>query len=166
MKTSSALLALCVGNSPPVTGEFPSQRPVARSFGVFFDLCLNKRLNKQSRRRWFETPSRSLWRHWNACFYTWTLCVCVYVIFEQSRKHSYPNQYIPSRNNAHSMQETRLVFTGHCASNPFTTSFRQYSHGECIRETRDMDRCLWRDVTMTVKAPQITCTRLSVQPFG
>ena len=34
----------------------PSQRPVARSFDVFIDLNLNKRL----RRRWFETPSRSL----------------------------------------------------------------------------------------------------------
>ena len=56
----SALLALCAGNSP-VTGEFPSQRPV--SFDVFFDLRLNKRLTKQSWRRWFETPSCSLWRH-------------------------------------------------------------------------------------------------------
>ena len=26
----------------PVTGEFPSQRPVTRSFAVFFDLRLNK----------------------------------------------------------------------------------------------------------------------------
>ena len=34
-----ALLALCAGNSP-VTGEFPSQRPVTRSFDVFFDLRL------------------------------------------------------------------------------------------------------------------------------
>ena len=55
---------LCAGNSP-VTGEFPSQRPVTRSFDVFFDLRLNKRLSKHSRRRWFETPSRSLWRHGN-----------------------------------------------------------------------------------------------------
>ena len=43
METFSALLALCAGNSP-VTGEFPSQRPVTRSFNAFFDLCLNKRL--------------------------------------------------------------------------------------------------------------------------
>ena len=43
----------------------PSQRPVTRSFAVFFDLRLNKRLSKQSRRWWFETPSRSLWRHLN-----------------------------------------------------------------------------------------------------
>ena len=48
---------------PFVTGEFPSQRPVTRSFNVFFDLRLNKRLSKQSGRRWFGTPSRSLWRH-------------------------------------------------------------------------------------------------------
>ena len=37
METFSALLALCARNSP-VTGEFPSQRPVTRSFDVFFDL--------------------------------------------------------------------------------------------------------------------------------
>ena len=32
----------------------------------FFDLRLNKRLRKQSRGSWFETPSSSLWRHCNA----------------------------------------------------------------------------------------------------
>ena len=42
METFSALLALCAGNSP-VTGEFPSQRPVTRSFDVWFHLCLKKR---------------------------------------------------------------------------------------------------------------------------
>ena len=36
----SALQTLCEGNSP-VTGEFSSQRPVTRSFDVFFDLHLN-----------------------------------------------------------------------------------------------------------------------------
>ena len=64
METFSVLLALCDGNSP-VTGEFPSQRPVTRGVGVFFDFRLNKRLNKPSRRRWFEMPSRSLWRQCN-----------------------------------------------------------------------------------------------------
>ena len=59
METFSALLDLCAGNSP-VTGEFPPQRPVMRSFDVFFDLRLNKRLSKQSWDWWFETPSRSL----------------------------------------------------------------------------------------------------------
>ena len=33
METFSALLVLCAGNSP-VTGEFPAQRPVTRSFDV------------------------------------------------------------------------------------------------------------------------------------
>ena len=52
METSSALLAICAGNSP-VPGEFPAQRPVTRSFDVFFDLRLNKRLSKQSWGWWF-----------------------------------------------------------------------------------------------------------------
>ena len=64
METFSALLSICAGNSP-VTGEFPAQRPVTRSSGVFFDLRLNKRLNKQSWGWWFDTPSRPLWCHSN-----------------------------------------------------------------------------------------------------
>ena len=64
MEAFSALRAICVGNSP-VNGEFPSQRPVTRSFDVFFDLRLNKRLSKQSWGWWFETLSRQLWRHCN-----------------------------------------------------------------------------------------------------
>ena len=62
--------ALCEGN-PPVIGEFPSQRPVTRSFDVFFHLRLNQRLCKQSRRRWFDTPSHSLWRHCYVFRYYW-----------------------------------------------------------------------------------------------
>ena len=42
--------------------ELPSQRPLMRNFDVFFDLCLNKRLCKQSGCRWSETPPCSLWR--------------------------------------------------------------------------------------------------------
>ena len=64
METFSALLAICAGNSP-VPCEFPAQRPVTRSFEVFFDLRPNKRLSKQSWVWWFETPSRPLWRHRN-----------------------------------------------------------------------------------------------------
>ena len=64
METFSALLAICVGNSP-VPGQFPAQRPVTRSFDVFFDLRLNKRLSKQSLGWWFETPSCPLWHHFN-----------------------------------------------------------------------------------------------------
>ena len=57
-------MAICAENSQ-VTGEFSAQRPVTRSFDVFFDLRLNKRLSKQSWGWWFETPSSPLWRHCN-----------------------------------------------------------------------------------------------------
>ena len=56
----SALLAMFARNSP-VTGEFPTQRAVTRSFDVFFDLRLNKRLSKRSWGWLFETLSRLLW---------------------------------------------------------------------------------------------------------
>ena len=72
METFSALLAICAGNSP-VPGEFPTQRPVTRSFDVFFDLRLNKRLGKQSWRWWFETLSCPLWCHRNAM---WVNSIC------------------------------------------------------------------------------------------
>ena len=64
MDTFAALPALCERN-PQVTGGFPSQRPVTWSFDVFVDLHLNKPLSKKSKRRWFETPSRSLLRNCN-----------------------------------------------------------------------------------------------------
>ena len=69
METFSTLLAICAGNSP-VPGEFPAQRPVTRSFDVFVDLRLNKRLSKQSWGWWFETLSRPLWRQGNG---TWAM---------------------------------------------------------------------------------------------
>ena len=52
---------LCI-QSP---GEFPTQRPVTRSFDVYFDLRLNKRLSKQPWGWSFETLSWSLWRQCN-----------------------------------------------------------------------------------------------------
>ena len=39
MERISALLAICAGNLP-VPGEFPAQRPVTRSFDIFFDLVI------------------------------------------------------------------------------------------------------------------------------
>ena len=45
MEKKSVLLALCAGNAP-VTREFASQRPVTQSFDIFFELCLNKRIEK------------------------------------------------------------------------------------------------------------------------
>ena len=75
---------LYAGNSP-VTGEFPSQRPVTRSFNEFFNLGLNKRLSKQSRRRWFETPSCALWRHCNVIFFNKSIrCRSVCISYKQT----------------------------------------------------------------------------------
>ena len=62
METLSTLLAICAGNSP-VTDELPTQRPVTRSFDVFFYLRLNKRLHKQWWGWWFGMPSRPLCLH-------------------------------------------------------------------------------------------------------
>ena len=46
--------------------NFPhSQRPVTRSFDIFFDLRLNKRLSRQSWGWWYETLSCPLWRQCN-----------------------------------------------------------------------------------------------------
>ena len=82
MKTFSVSLAFCVGNSP-VTGEFPSQRPVMWSFDISFDLCINKWLSKNSRRRWFEMPLHELWCHCNgkllAEVKTYVVC-CTYIV--------------------------------------------------------------------------------------
>ena len=86
METFSALLAICAGNSP-APGEFPAQRPVTRSFGVFFDLRLNKRLSKQSWGWWFETLSGSLWRHYDVTLTYDTPCV------DEFRKWNSPGMY-------------------------------------------------------------------------
>ena len=95
METFSALLALFAGNSP-VTVEFSAQRPVTRRFDVFFGLCPNKRLSKQSWGWWFETLSRPLWRlnirlskqsriHWEWPHFSYCkfsrICLKIFLIF-------------------------------------------------------------------------------------
>ena len=83
---------LCEGN-PPVTGGFPSQRPVMRCFDDFLDMRLNKLLNKQWSCRWFVTPRRSLWRHCNVSLLS--------RIFPENASYgnpSYDNDEAPSSN--------------------------------------------------------------------
>ena len=70
MEAFSALLVLCAR-------EFTGHRWIPRTYGqwrgawMFSLICaLNKRLSKQWRGRWFETPSRPLWRHGNVGNYT------------------------------------------------------------------------------------------------
>ena len=99
METFFVLLALCAGNSP-VTVEFPVQRPVTRRFDVFFDLCLNKRLSKQWRGWWFETPSRPFWRHCNV------LITCIISTrYGRSGEHD----------------DVRMMFTKRCRSDRMST---------------------------------------------
>ena len=57
METFSALLVICAGNSP-ASGELPAQRPVTRSFDVFFDLFLNN--------GWKNSREAGDWRRYSA----------------------------------------------------------------------------------------------------
>ena len=75
METFSALLAIFAGNSP-ITGKFPAQRPVTRSYDILFDPHLIKRSSKESRGCWCEMPSPSLWRHCNTL--SLSLCPIMY----------------------------------------------------------------------------------------
>ena len=51
------------GNMFRVTG--PLRGKFTGHFDIFYDLRLNNWLSKQSRWWWYQTPSRSLWRHSN-----------------------------------------------------------------------------------------------------
>ena len=55
----------------PFVRGIPTQRPVTRSFDVYFDLRPNKRLSKQWWGWWFETQSCPLWRHRNVEGWRW-----------------------------------------------------------------------------------------------
>ena len=83
METFSALLALCAGKSP-VTGKFPPQMPVTRSFDVFFILRSNKWSSKLARGWLLQTPSGPLWRH---CNEKWAKLVASVYLFTLT-KHS------------------------------------------------------------------------------
>ena len=101
METFSALLAICVGTSR-ASGEFPAQRPVTRSFDVFFDLRLNKWLSKQPWGSRFETPSSPLWRHCNAGQYCGCWCTGPFLVFHEERfQLPAPSQYCEMSENVY-----------------------------------------------------------------
>ena len=70
-------------------GEFPTQRPVTRSFDVYFDLRLNKRLYKQSWGWWFEMLLCPLWRHSNATRSNSLLPNCIEINSDLTFKFEY-----------------------------------------------------------------------------
>ena len=100
METFSPLLTICARNSS-VNGEFPAQRPVTRSFDVFFDLGLNKRLCKQSWGWLFETLSRPLWRHCNVPHYGICTCTWGFSLVDHSC-FSIIETYLPISSETHS----------------------------------------------------------------
>ena len=114
MKTFSALLTFCAGNSP-VISEFRTQRPVTRSFDVFFDLHLNKRMTKQWWGWWFEMPSCPLWLHSNVIMGVYCnmflqgLCQAMF---------SQCSLFISSSHKIRNSSETHFypLFTGRCGS--------------------------------------------------
>ena len=79
METFSALLAIWAGNSP-VTGEFPVQRPVTRSFHVFFALRLingwanNREAGDLGRHRTHYDVIVMLYFDWTAVWGNFNLC--------------------------------------------------------------------------------------------
>ena len=122
METFSAVLALRAGNSP-VTGEFPNQRPVTRSFDVFFDLRLNKRLSKQSWGWWFETPSRPLWSHCNWASLGW---------YERTTRHYHAREQHLGRNYRY------LKYT--CSNYYMVAKVTTYFSGKCyMSSTRQIE---------------------------
>ena len=78
-----------------VAHRFPTQRSVTRSFDIFFDLRLNKRLSKQSWGWWFETLSFPLWRQYNDSY---TPGGCCYMGYPP---RMYLNTLRPRQNGRH-----------------------------------------------------------------
>ena len=105
------LLVLCVGNLS-VIGEYSSHRPVSRSFDIFFDLRLNKRTNKQSRHKWFDTSSRSLWRHCKVFTLTSAIILPKASNFDKSVCISWSTQNPPpcSQINARNISHNKWIY--------------------------------------------------------
>ena len=97
-------------------GEFSTQRPVTRSFDVYFDLRPNKWLSKQSWGWWFETLSCPLWRHRNDMSVTmWRFESLATRLFDQQPVHS---------NNKDNMKVPHYRFL--CEGNPSVTPDGQH----------------------------------------
>ena len=151
METFSALLAICAGNSP-ATGELPVQRPVTRSFDVFFDLHLNERWSKQSWGWWFETPLCPLWRHSNKMAFMSETLEC-FILQPQKlvqcgkcKKWKLAEKRLCSYKDAGFECDSRVVqLDMHCVSNGYTcanmrlecTSLSCSDKRECTKTQRN-----------------------------
>ena len=110
------------------SGDFPAQKPVTRSFDVFFDLRLNKRLSKQSWGWWFETLSCPLWRH---CYVNrlnhWGRVTPV--CFGNLTAISSDNGLSPARRQAIVWSNAGILLIG-----PLGTNLSQENAFECVGE--------------------------------
>ena len=85
-------------------GEFPIQRPVTRSFDVFFYPSLNKRLSKQPWGWWFETLSWSLWRQCNVAQRSWyDTCTCTLASMIPEHTRHYIHTYVRLYQRIHTL---------------------------------------------------------------
>ena len=127
-------------------GEFPTQRPVTRSFDVFFDLRLNKRLSKHSWGWWFETLSWSLWRHHND-FHRRSYCMaspifhvisawwCLYV--SQAGQYCFGVRFFASSVTTHCLGECWL----NLHLNSQKINFREMSIN---KQNLHFKKCIWK----------------------
>ena len=137
METFSASLDIFAGNSP-VPGEFPAQRPVTRSFDVFFGLRLNNRLSKQSWGWWFESSGQKyLAEAWIDAKWTGrAYCLSIYKIFRiwtmptpkklHTKLHIKPYRNCLGRDNTKRFFSQKYHKTAACTCNIYWCSFRAW----------------------------------------
>ena len=151
-------------------GEFTGHRwrPVTRSFDIFFDRRLNKRLRKQSWGWWFETPLRPLWRHCYAfhSYFTGTGTFALLQLcqWSNSKEHTPANSLISDEmersvlaiNTVISEETSRLcrVMTG--------IPRRVYAFGYYVSGTTVIDNALQRHFHWRVHLRSFTTSVVSV----
>ena len=123
-------------------GEFPAQRPVTRSFDAFFDLRLNKRLSKQPRGWWFQTPSWSLWRQYNVVKVSLT-----------HRPRRYTRGRSRCRNNPKFLRVCEWI---HCQPDPYLLSGQRTLSCCCSAKSRNQSGKLkwWHTGVNTLRPRQ------------
>ena len=92
--------------------------PMTRSFDVFFDLRLNKRLSKESWGWWFEMLLRPLWRHCNAIWLWWQSSLAFII----TRINMFKTKFVLSSARPQASEECSLISTSLCSTaKPITT---------------------------------------------
>ena len=165
METFSVLLAICARNSP-VSSEFPTHRPVTRSFDVFFELQMNKRLSIQWW-GWYLGHHRAHYgviEMWNIYLYS-TEMLCWYSYDDDSStdgvtlkdalqwRHNECNDVLNHRRfdcllnrlfGRRSKEISKLRVTGLCEGNPLLTGGFPHK-GPVMRQMFQLDDATMED---------------------